>query len=318
MPLSQAVGDHRRDLRRVLGARRLGLDQRRGHDRLVRGEPGRAGVGQVHRVGVLVERGHDGAAGSPRRSAALDEVGVGPREALERRAGRRLVLRAHRARLRERQERVAVVAGQLRRRGRRSGSSVSPGGSASTVWRGVRGRGRRPARERVGRVADADVLVAAAYVPAWNGRRPTPSPRSGTRATSRSRPWPAARHRPPWSPTRPGSRRCTAVAGAARRAAAARRTSHRRAGTAGPGPRGRRRPPTCAGDADDGDDRTPGAPNVTRFVGRGRFAWGSVGLGGCRRGGVESGGGPESGSSGPPPSSAPVTRGAERRATTAG
>ena len=86
MPSLQPVDDHRGDERRVVLAARLGLDERRADDRLVRrlSAVGRTRTRQAERVGLGVELLHDLLQDLVLGLVGADEVRVGPRETLER------------------------------------------------------------------------------------------------------------------------------------------------------------------------------------------------------------------------------------------
>ena len=124
--------------------------------------------------------------GSAASVCALDEVGVGPGEALDRRLVT-LVLRADLARLREGEERGAVVPGE---RTDAVGDLLEPQTGRQRehgVVAAARGRGRRPARRARPTRRTRPCSRAAGRCRPGTNRRPTPSPRPGTRATNRSR-----------------------------------------------------------------------------------------------------------------------------------
>ena len=212
---------------------------------------------------MLVELRHDGLQ-DLLVGHALDEVRVGPGEALDRRLVA-LVLRAHLTRLREREERGAVVT---RERADAVGDllEAQPGRQREHGVVAARRRARRRAAEHVGRGLRAHVLV---QVVGPGLRRPAgrPGTRAGTRATTRRHLCSRARRRSPSRPT-PAAR---SRYGRRRRPPArtpARRTTPPRPGTAARVPRAHRAPPNGVGDDGaarrDGPRRAPACSGLLR------------------------------------------------------
>ena len=205
--------------------------------------PVAAGVAEADRVAVLVELRHDGLE-DLLVGHALDEVRVGPGEALDRRLVA-LVLRAHLdPTARARGTRRGRDPG-ARRRGRRSARGASPGGSASTVCSLLAAALAGASTERVGRRLRAHVLVQRRRSrPATN--RPTRGTRPGTRATTRRRPCSRARRRSPSRPTPAARSRSPARRRHPARTTCQHEPRRRRARTAGRAPRARRAPAPAA------------------------------------------------------------------------